>query len=80
MRSSTWEPPREELQRVIGILESELQVKPEQQLMPIQPGMSPGYLCGIDRARTKLGFQPLSLLSGDSRFIQWYWLSPLPRG
>ena len=63
----------EELQRVIGILESELKLTAEQQLLPIQPGDVPATYADIDRARTKLGFQPLTPIDvGIPRFVQWY--------
>jgi UDP-glucuronate 4-epimerase len=63
----------EELQRVIGILESELQLKAEQNLLPIQPGDVPATYADIDRARTKLGFNPLTPIEvGIPRFVQWY--------
>ena len=63
----------EELQRVIGILESELKLKADQQLLPIQPGDVPATYADIDRARTKLGFKPLTPIDvGIPRFVQWY--------
>ncbi|HZK12991.1 MAG TPA: NAD-dependent epimerase/dehydratase family protein [Desulfobaccales bacterium] len=63
----------EELQRVIGILESELKVKAEQNLLPIQPGDVPATYADIARAREKLGFEPLTPIDvGIPRFVQWY--------
>jgi len=63
----------EELQRVIGILESELKLKAEQNLLPIQPGDVPATYADIARARTKLGFEPLTPIdAGIPRFVQWY--------
>jgi len=63
----------EELQRVIGILESELQLTADQQLLPIQPGDVPATYADIDLARTKLGFKPLTPIDvGIPRFVQWY--------
>ncbi|MBU4355505.1 MAG: NAD-dependent epimerase/dehydratase family protein, partial [Proteobacteria bacterium] len=63
----------EELQRVIGILESELQLTADQQLLPIQPGDVPATYADITRARTKLGFKPLTPIDvGIPRFVQWY--------
>jgi UDP-glucuronate 4-epimerase len=63
----------EELLRVISLLESELQVKAEQQLLPIQPGDVPATYADITRARAKLGFQPQTPIeAGIPRFIQWY--------
>jgi UDP-glucuronate 4-epimerase len=63
----------EELLKVIGILESELKLTAEQQLLPIQPGDVPATYADIDRARTKLGFEPLTPIdAGIPRFVQWY--------
>jgi UDP-glucuronate 4-epimerase len=63
----------EELQRVIGILESELKLKAEQNLLPIQPGDVPATYADIDRAKEKLGFEPLTPIDvGIPRFVQWY--------
>jgi len=63
----------EELQRVIGILESELKLKAEQNLLPIQPGDVPATYADIGRAREKLGFEPLTPIDvGIPRFVQWY--------
>ena len=63
----------EELQRVIGILESELQLTADQKLLPIQPGDVPATYADISRARTKLGFEPLTPIDvGIPRFVQWY--------
>jgi len=63
----------EELQQVISILESELKLKAEQQLLPIQPGDVPATYADIARARTKLNFQPLTpIAEGIPRFVQWY--------
>jgi UDP-glucuronate 4-epimerase len=63
----------EELLRVISILETELQVKAEQNLMPIQPGDVPATYADITRARDKLGFQPTTPIeAGIPRFVKWY--------
>jgi UDP-glucuronate 4-epimerase len=63
----------EELLKVIGILESELKIKAEQQLLPIQPGDVPATYADIARAREKLGFEPLTPIDvGIPRFVQWY--------
>jgi UDP-glucuronate 4-epimerase len=63
----------EELSRVISLLESELQVKAEQQLLPIQPGDVPATYADITRAGTELDFQPLTPIeTGIPRFVQWY--------
>jgi UDP-glucuronate 4-epimerase len=63
----------EELQRVIGILESELRLKAEQNLLPIQPGDVPATYADIGRAREKLGFEPSTPIDvGIPRFVEWY--------
>jgi UDP-glucuronate 4-epimerase len=63
----------EELSKVIGILEKELKVKAEQELLPIQPGDVPVTFADIGRARTKLGFEPItSIETGIPLFVQWY--------
>jgi UDP-glucuronate 4-epimerase len=63
----------EELHRVISILESELHLKAAQELLPIQPGDVPATYADITRARTKLGFQPITPIEvGIPRFVQWY--------
>jgi UDP-glucuronate 4-epimerase len=63
----------EELQRVISILERELDVKAEQDLLPIQPGDVPATYADIARARAKLNFQPVTpIADGIPRFVEWY--------
>jgi UDP-glucuronate 4-epimerase len=63
----------EELSKVIGILEKELKVKAEQDLLPIQPGDVPATFADIARARTKLGFEPItSIETGIPLFVKWY--------
>jgi UDP-glucuronate 4-epimerase len=63
----------EELSKVISILEKELKVKAEQELLPIQPGDVPVTFADIGRARTKLGFEPItSIETGIPLFVQWY--------
>jgi len=63
----------EELQRVIGVLESELKLTAEQNLLPIQPGDVPATYADIGRAREKLGFEPRTPIEvGIPRFVQWY--------
>jgi UDP-glucuronate 4-epimerase len=63
----------EELSKVIALLESELKVKAQQELLPIQPGDVPATFADIDRARTKLGFEPTTAIEvGIPRFIEWF--------
>ena len=63
----------EDLETVIALLERELGVKARQDLLPIQPGDVPATFADIDRAREKLGFQPLTPIEvGVPRFVRWY--------
>ena len=63
----------EDLGKVIALLEGELHVKAQQELLPMQPGDVPATFADIDRARKKLGFQPLTPIeAGVPRFINWY--------
>ena len=63
----------EELGKVIALLEKELNVKAQQDLLPIQPGDVPATFADIERARAKLGFQPVTPIDeGVPRFISWY--------
>jgi UDP-glucuronate 4-epimerase len=63
----------EELPKVIGLLEQELQVKARQDLLPMQPGDVPATFADIARAREKLGFEPTTPIEvGVPRFVKWY--------
>jgi UDP-glucuronate 4-epimerase len=63
----------EPLLKVIRLLEQELGLKAKKRLLPLQPGDVPATFADIERARTKLGFEPLTPIeSGIPRFIQWY--------
>lgn len=63
----------EDLEKVIALLESELNVKAQKELLPIQPGDVPATFADIERAREKLGFRPTTPISeGVPRFISWY--------
>ena len=63
----------EDLSRVIALLERELNVKAQQDLLPMQPGDVPASFADIDRAREKLGFEPTTPIDeGIPRFIRWY--------
>ena len=63
----------EDLGKVIALLEGELNVKAQQDLLPIQPGDVPATFADIGRAREKLGFEPLTPIEeGVPRFINWY--------
>ncbi len=63
----------EDLGKVIALLEGELNIKAQQELLPIQPGDVPATFADIDRARKKLGFQPVTPIEeGIPRFVRWY--------
>jgi len=63
----------EELEKVIALLERELNLKAQQELLPIQSGDVPATYADIDRAREKLGFQPTTSIDrGIPLFVQWY--------
>jgi UDP-glucuronate 4-epimerase len=63
----------EDLNRVIAILEEELNVKAQQDLLPMQAGDIAATFADIARARTKLGFQPAtSIDKGIPLFVRWY--------
>jgi len=63
----------EDLSRVIALLERELNVKAQQDLLPMQPGDVPASFADIDRARQKLGFEPTTPIDqGLPRFVKWY--------
>ena len=62
-----------DLGTVIALLERELGVKARQDLLPMQPGDVPATFADIDRAREKLGFQPLTPIEvGVPLFVRWY--------
>ena len=63
----------EDLSQVIAILEEELNVKAQQDLLPMQPGDIAATFADIARAKSKLGFQPLTpIAEGIPRFVRWY--------
>jgi UDP-glucuronate 4-epimerase len=63
----------EDLNRVIAILEEELNVKAQQDLLPMQPGDIAATFADIGRARMKLGFQPATTIAeGIPLFVRWY--------
>jgi UDP-glucuronate 4-epimerase len=63
----------ENLPRVIGLLEEELQVQAIQDLQPIQPGDVPATFADISRAQARLNFQPATPIEvGIPRFVRWF--------
>ncbi len=63
----------ENLMDMIDILSAALGLKPEMEMLPMQPGDVPATYADIDRIRTKLGFEPTTTISeGIPRFVEWY--------
>jgi UDP-glucuronate 4-epimerase len=63
----------EELLHLIGIIERELGIEAEKEMLPMQPGDVPATYADIDRARTKLGYEPTTPIDvGVPKFIAWY--------
>ena len=58
---------------MIQILSDALGVKPEMEMMPMQPGDVPATYADIDRINAKLGYEPTTPIStGIPRFVDWY--------
>ncbi|WP_068467701.1 NAD-dependent epimerase/dehydratase family protein [Candidatus Protochlamydia phocaeensis] len=63
----------EQLLHLIAILESELGVKAQKILMPMQPGDVVSTFADIEESTQQLGFLPkVSLEEGLGRFVRWY--------
>ncbi|MFW6413825.1 MAG: NAD-dependent epimerase/dehydratase family protein, partial [Verrucomicrobiota bacterium] len=63
----------EELMELIREIEEGLGKKADCQFLPIQPGDVPATYADIERAASKLDFQPKTPLSeGVPRFIEWF--------
>lgn len=63
----------ENLLDVIALLEKELGKKAQRELLPMQPGDVKATYADIDKARRKLGFEPITpVAQGVPRFIKWY--------
>jgi UDP-glucuronate 4-epimerase len=63
----------EPLLEFIALLGRTLGVEPKMEMLPLQPGDVPETFADIERARTKLGFEPTTPLSkGVPRFVEWY--------
>ncbi|OGV51546.1 MAG: hypothetical protein A2017_01890 [Lentisphaerae bacterium GWF2_44_16] len=63
----------EQLMDMIAIIEKELGIPAEKEMMPMQVGDVPGSLADIEKARKKLGFEPVtSIEKGIPAFIRWY--------
>lgn len=63
----------EKLMDMIQILAENLGVKPKMEMLPLQPGDVPATYADIERARTKLQFEPKTPISeGIPNFVKWY--------
>lgn len=63
----------EQLLRAIGLVESALGGVAEKDMLPLQPGDVPESFADIERAKAKLGFNPVtSIDKGIPAFIDWY--------
>lgn len=63
----------EKLMDMIETIAATLGVKPELELLPLQPGDVKATYADITRARAKLGFEPAtSIARGIPQFVAWY--------
>ncbi len=63
----------EALLDMIGVLADTLGVKPQMNLLPLQPGDVEATYADIDKARAKLDFEPRTpIREGIPRFVAWY--------
>jgi len=63
----------EDLMHVIALLERELGVTAKKELLPMQPGDVEATYAAIDRAQSKLGYDPKTPIdAGVPKFIAWY--------
>ncbi len=58
---------------MIELLESNLGIKAEKVLLPLQPGDVPVTVSSVDKAKTDLGYEPKTDLSvGIKHFSDWF--------
>jgi len=63
----------EDLLDVISILEEQIGKKAIKEYLPMQPGDVKATFSDIERAKTKLGFEPLiKIREGIPEFVKWY--------
>jgi UDP-glucuronate 4-epimerase len=63
----------EKLMHLIEVLGDALGVKPEMQMLPMQPGDVPATYADITSISEKLGFKPTTLIeTGIPKFVEWY--------
>ena len=67
----------EDLMKIIGLIESHLGVKAKMNFLPMQPGDVPESFADIEKARTKLSFNPSTPVErGIPAFLDWYLAHP----
>jgi len=63
----------ERLMDMIQYLGDALGIEPQMEMLPMQPGDVPITFANIERAKSKLGYQPTTCLEeGLGRFVQWF--------
>ncbi len=63
----------EKLMHLIEVLGDALGVKPEMEMLPMQPGDVPATYADITSISEKLGFKPTTLIEeGIPKFVEWY--------
>jgi UDP-glucuronate 4-epimerase len=63
----------EALMDMIGELSKALDIEPQMEMLPMQPGDVPATYADIDRARRKLGYEPVTpITKGIPKFVEWY--------
>jgi UDP-glucuronate 4-epimerase len=63
----------EQLLDMISIIEKELGIEAKKEMLPMQPGDVPATFADIEKAKTKLAFDPRTKIEeGIPKFINWY--------
>jgi UDP-glucuronate 4-epimerase len=63
----------EKLMDMIEIIEKHMGMKAEKEMLPMQPGDVPESFADIEKAHSKLGFEPKTpIIKGIPAFIDWY--------
>ena len=62
----------EQLMDMISIIEKELGIEAQKEMLPMQPGDVPETFADVEKARSKLGYEPTTPISiGIPKFINW---------
>ncbi len=63
----------ERLMDMIQYLGDALDIEPQMEMLPMQPGDVPITFADIEKAKSKLGYQPtVTLKEGLARFVEWF--------